>query len=249
MSLNLLKSKIETYQSTQKVTKAMRNIAVVKMQRIKHQVLLVKANLVRLKKLFPEFFKVLPMSADVQIVFGPKKGLCGGLGRRALLEFSESLEQQKSQNPALESLAKCPIIASELPIAKLLVENGYHLDSCFNDLTDQAFPTLPILMRLDELSKDGKISLRIFHPSMNHHKLEFADTFYTYDAESVEQRLCLFAALEYAYYESRLCEEEKRVEAMTQASDNCDKMKDSTKIKYFKARQQKITQEILEVSN
>jgi F0F1-type ATP synthase gamma subunit len=234
MSLNVLKSKITTYQSTQKVTKAMRNISAAKMQKIKHNILLVKANIVRIKTIFPEFFsQTLPTDLQkITIVFGPKKGLCGGLSRRVMYDFMTSeISKQKST-----------LIIAELPVAKLLTEAGFSISACFNELTDTAFPTLPLYNSLLEFNEP--ILVNLFFPSMNHHKLECKTQTFLFN-----NKLAMFAALEYAYYETRLAEEEKRVEAMTTASDNCEKIKDATKLKYFKLRQQKITQEILEVSN
>jgi F-type H+-transporting ATPase subunit gamma len=241
MSLAQLKTKISTLQSTQKVTKAMRNIAVVKMQKIKHELVLVNSNLVRMQEFYPPFFefektKTEDLSNLVNVVFGPKKGLCGGLSRRTVQEFLEIKDFTNSHDHSF--------IAVELPTGKFLAEAGLKLKECFIDLEDGQLPTLSLLEFLS--FKPQKI--RLFYPIFKDHKLEFVSHLYEI-TKSLQDKLCLFAVIENAYYQTRLVEEQKRVEAMTQASDNCEKLGDSTKLIYFKARQSKITQEILEVSN
>jgi F0F1-type ATP synthase gamma subunit len=246
MSLNQLKQKINTYQSTQKVTKAMRNISAVKMQKIKHAVLNIKSHLVKLNQDFPKFFSQIKLSSTatsqpkIIVIFGPKKGLCGGLGRRVFVEALERNLLDKNENTVL--------IVAELPTSKNIAESGHKIDYCFDSLDEELIPTLPVLKTVFNYQKP---IVKIFFPKINHHVLEFELKEFNLDNEldNTQNQLCIFGELEHAFYESRLCEEEKRVEAMTYASDNCEKIKLSSKLKYFKLRQQKITQEILEISN
>jgi F0F1-type ATP synthase gamma subunit len=231
MSLNNLKKKITAYQSTKKVTKAMQNIAAVKVTKIKHKTLLTKANLKHLEYLYPNPPINIIASNNFHIIFSPKKGLCGGLPRRMLGD--------------IEINTNHTLILAELPLAKLLSEKGHRIDSCFTDLDDNNYPIIDIFNYLKDL-KQANI-LITFAANINHtYALNNISFFYSGDEAS---SILLYSHLEHAYYETRLCEEQKRIEAMQTASDNCKSLLESTQLKYFKQRQAKITAEILEISN
>jgi F0F1-type ATP synthase gamma subunit len=239
MNLNQLKNKINTFQSTQKVTRAMQNIAALKITKIKHKLLLVKSNLIRVRTDFPEYFKNDEDQSLTKfvVIFGAKKGLCAGLSRRIFLDFIDKKNQVEQK--------KHKIIAIELPIAKLISESSFSdsLIACFDNLEDDFHPTLHVLEFLKEIlsSSQSKIKIEVIWP--------FDQATIVFEHDSINNQLALYSLLEFAYFTTRYLEEEKRIEAMTQASDNCEKMGKETRVKYFKARQQKITQEILEISN
>jgi F0F1-type ATP synthase gamma subunit len=230
MNLNSLKKKIATYQSTKKVTKAMQNIASVKVTKLKHKTLLTKANLIHIAELITTD-KPIDKQQFYHIIFSPKKGLCGGMARRILSE--------------LEFKKDALIIVAELPLAKLISENGFKVSACYTDLNDDSFPIIDIF---NQLKKLNNINILITFPSILNHVYCLNNIEFSY-TQSPKDNINLYSNLEHAYYETRLCEETKRIEAMQSASDNCQSLLDSTKLKYFKTRQAKITAEILEISN
>lgn len=230
MNLNSLKKKIATYQSTKKVTKAMQNIASVKVTKLKHKALLTKANLKHIVDLIA-LKKPNDTNQNYHIIFGPKKGLCSGMARRIL---SELVFKDNSI-----------IIVSELPIAKLISEKGKKITACYTDLNDDAFPILDIFNQLKQLDN---INIVITYAFIQNHVYSLNNIEFGY-SNSPQDNISLYSNLEHAYYETRLCEETKRIEAMQAASDNCQSLLDVTKLKYFKTRQAKITSEILEISN
>jgi F0F1-type ATP synthase gamma subunit len=239
MSLNQLKNKITTYQSTNKVTLAMRNIAAVKQVSLKHQLLVIDSNLLRVKGLFADFFATKQtIKPELIIIFGPKKGLCGGLARKILYEFLEY------------SFDNVPLVVIDIPLAKLLVqEPKANILACFANLEDQNHPMAVVLefckKQLVKLEKT-QITIGVFTPNCKHRSQNYLQFEFDQQTNSI---LAFNTVLESSYLITRLTEEEKRVEAMTQASDNCQKISEATKLKYFKTRQTKITQEILEISN
>jgi F-type H+-transporting ATPase subunit gamma len=230
MNLNSLKKKIATYQSTKKVTKAMQNIASVKVTKLKHKTLLTKANLKHIVDLI-KLNKPIDNQEYYHIIFSPKKGLSGGMARKILSE----LEFKKNSK----------VIVAELPLAKLMSEKGIEITACYNDLNDEQFPIIDIF---NQLKKLDNINIIITYPSILNHIYTLNNIKFCY-TQSPKDNISLYSNLEHAYYETRLCEETKRIEAMQAASDNCQSLLESTKLKYFKTRQAKITAEILEISN
>jgi F-type H+-transporting ATPase subunit gamma len=230
MNLNSLKKKIATYQSTKKVTKAMQNIASVKVTKLKHKTLLTKANLKHIVDLI-ELNKPIDNQEYYHIIFSPKKGLCGGMARKILSE----LEFKKNSK----------VIVAELPLAKLISEKGIEITACYTDLNDEQFPIIDIF---NQLKKLDNINIIITYSSILNHIYTLNNIKFCY-THTPKDNISLYSNLEHAYYETRLCEETKRIEAMQAASDNCQSLLESTKLKYFKTRQAKITAEILEISN
>lgn len=252
MSLSDLKNKANTYQNTKKVTKAMQNIAAVKLLRLKQLLVSAKSHFLKLKEINRINLENIIITEEVEnynlIYFGPKKGLCAGLARRVLLEteFKEICTKSKSIN------------CVEFPIAKLISESGFKIDNCFENLSDGGYSTLAILENFKKelintpsvvaTNTKSNLTFKVIYPKTENHKLEFK-TISINITNNIQHWLTLVAVLEMAYYETRLTEEEQRVDSMFQASENCTALYNSVKLKYFKARQQKITQEILEISN
>lgn len=240
MNLSNLKKKINTYQSTKKVTKAMQNIAAVKVNKIKQSVILTKSNIKLLDELSNHKKSELdPNITTYNIVFSPKKGLCGGLARRILGELK------------LDELVN--IIGVELPLSKLISEKGKNIEACFIDLEDSNSPCYYLDKYLNSLlnnslNNEDSIQIALHYPVIVNH-LYHLETFILTLDNTTSSQLYLYSHLTNAYFETRLCEELKRIEAMQTASDNCGELLESTKLKYNKTRQSKITAEILELSN
>lgn len=238
MSLSQIKSKIKSFESTKKVTKAMRNIASVKITILKHRILLVNSNVLHLKENIGELNNK-EMDNKISIVFSPKKGMCGGLSRRILADLtSDSTADSKFGGNSV-------IVGVELPVSKLLSEFGYTVESCFIDLEDDNYPVLSLF---NSIKEKLNTTVELFFVSIANNQLTLQSIQINLDGTNTS-KVVLYSYLEYAYLHTRLTEEQKRVEAMQLASDNCDKLLTINKTKYFKLRQAKITQEILEISN
>jgi F-type H+-transporting ATPase subunit gamma len=236
MNLSNLKKKINTYQSTKKVTKAMQNIAAVKVNKIKQAVILSKSNINHLDEMLnPIKAEIDPNLVTYNVVFSPKKGLCGGLSRKILMELELNLLDN--------------IIGVELPLSKLISEKGKSIQACFVDLDDANNPCFHLDRYLNSFLDDNEVVQIILHyPVIVNHQYSLQKLICILSPD-YSSKLYLYSHLTNAYFETRLCEELKRIEAMQTASDNCGTLLESTKLKYNKTRQSKITAEILELSN
>ena len=135
MSLSQLKSKIKTFDSTKKVTKAMRNIAASKLTKLKHKLITSNSNIVHLNEnlIPPKNINITSFQDNMtRIIFSPAKGMCGGLSRRILNDLLND------SNIKLDS----KIINIELPLAKLLAENNFSSVACFIDLEEDNYPII-----------------------------------------------------------------------------------------------------------
>ena len=251
MSLQKLKVTINTLGNTSKVTKAMQNIAATKVNKLREKLITSKANLAHLRVVNPNFFESVnqPINKEIELVdktniviFSPKKGLCGGLARRIAGDY----DQLTMKGSLLEIFRNSKVIGVELPTSFLLAESDFHFKRCFWDLSDGSMATANIYQDLiNEINEVNQIVL--IYPKTLNHQLVTNHCHYQYSGSQVD-KLCLFGVLEEAWNETRFSEENKRIEAMQQASDNCKKLKEASQLKYFKLRQAKITQEILEIS-
>lgn len=251
MSLQKLKVTINTLGNTSKVTKAMQNIAATKVNKLREKLIASKANLAHLRVVNPDFFATSnqPINTDANlinrsniVIFSPKKGLCGGLARKIAGDYLDYV----GDNNRLAGLQKLPVIGVELPTSFLLAESDIQFKRCFWDLGDEPMATANIYQDLaNQIEATNQIVL--IYPKTINHQLVTNHCHYQYSDSQVD-KLCLFGVLEEAWNDTRYSEESKRIEAMQQASDNCKKLKESSQLKYFKLRQAKITQEILEIS-
>ncbi len=251
MSLQKLKVTIQSLGNTSKVTKAMQNIAATKVHKLRDKLIASKANLSHLRVVNPGFFGTVSIPINIEsemikqtkiIVFSPKKGLCGGLARRIASDYVDFTRS----GGFLSAFDKARIIGVELPSSFLLAEAGFDFQRCFWDLSDGEMATANIYQDIiNQIQENNQIVL--IYPKIINHQLMTNHCHYQYTDKQAD-KLCLFGILEEAWNETRFCEETKRIEAMQQASDNCKKLKESSQLKYFKLRQAKITQEILEIS-
>ena len=249
MSLQKLKVTIQSLGNTSKVTKAMQNIAATKVHKLREKLIASKANLSHLRVVNPKFFSTVNQPINITastinktkiIVFSPKKGLCGGLARRIAGDYINFTRN------FLSEFSNSQLIGVELATSFLLAEGNFRFERCFWDLSDGSMATANIYQDIiNQIQENNQIVL--IYPKIINHQLITNHCHYQYTDSQVD-KLCLFGILEEAWNETRFCEETKRIEAMQQASDNCKKLKEASQLKYFKLRQTKITQEILEIS-
>ncbi len=274
-SLLTLKRRIKTAQNVSKTTKAMQMIAASKLKRAQDSALSARPYVEKLTEISKEisqrvnpdnlndYMKTLTDSnTKLVIVVSPDKGLCGGLNTnlaRELLNFTKDNKNVKfitvgKKAAGMVTMAEGELIASfdigttqpsydlVYPIMKLVdeyflgkkVSEVYLLNSTFNSVFSQT-PGIKKLLPAVFEATDVEAKETIFEPSaaallpnLIRHYLEM----------SVYQTLL----------ESFLSEQAARMLAMQNATDNAKDIINELKLLYNKTRQEKITNEILDIS-
>lgn len=270
----LLKRRIKTAQNVSKTTRAMQMIAASKLKRAQQAALssrpyvekltLLASNLTGKidKDSLPPYLKPGEGDKTLLIIISPDKGLCGGLITNLLREYLTL----RSKNPLILSIGKkaqhyvlhfgnelvasfpfgttLPSFDVVYPIVNII--NDYFLGkkvSTVSILSPQFtsfFIQKPIITTLlpITLAPETKTptSFSLFEPSI----AEILPTLLKHYLEmSLYQRLL----------ESYLSEQAARMFAMQNATDNAKDMIGELTLEYNKARQEKITSEILDISS
>lgn len=274
-SLLTLKRRIKTAQNVSKTTKAMQMIAASKLKRAQDAALSARPYVEKLtsvstsisKRVDPEnlndYMKSLTNDEHkLAIVIAPDKGLCGGLVTnlgRELLNFSKENKKAsfitvgKKANGILniiggENIASfdfgttLPLYEAVYPAMSLIddyflnkkVSEVYILSSKFQSVFSQ-IPTVKKLLPATFEETQGHDLQGVFEPSAQEllpglirHYLEM----------SIYQ----------TFLESYLSEQAARMIAMQNATDNAKDIIEELKLLYNKSRQEKITNEILDIS-
>lgn len=273
-TLLILKRRIKTAQNVSKTTRAMQMIAASKLKRAQEAALNARPYVDKLtnlsngisKRVDPDnlndYMKHLTNSNEkLMLVVAPDKGLCGGLNTnlaRELLNFSKDNKNTSyiavgKKGSGIVKISNGEIIASfditttlpsyELvyPVMKIIddyflnkkVSEVYILNSNFDSIflqTPRIKKLLPVTFESEEKSTDAVIEPNAHEllPGLIRHYLEM----------SVYQ----------AYLENYLSEQAARMLAMQNATNNAKDIIEDLKLLYNKTRQEKITNEILDIS-
>jgi len=273
-TLLILKRKIKTAGNISKTTKAFQMIAASRLKKAQDTAesskpyvekldFLSKALEQRVDKenLHPYMTPQEDINAKLLVVISPDKGLCGGLVTnliREILHFSSSdktyyITIGKKAERAVASLNKdiiasfpfgtsLPQFETVFPIAKLVdeyflgkkVSEVKILSTKFNSVFSQlpAFNTL-LPVKLEEQAASGK-SVTLFEPSV--------DTL----LPSLLQHY-LEMVIYQSLLESYASEQASRMIAMKNATDNALDIISQLRLEYNKTRQEKITNELLDI--
>lgn len=275
-SMLSLKRRIRTAQNVSKTTKAMQMIAASKLKKAQNAALLSKAYVEKLSELtkgvsskledkgiHPYLFSKSGSKRKLTIVLSPDKGLCGGMISNLLREIIREDQEnpyyiilgKKAENALLkfdrEVLAifpfgtTLPSFDAVYPIIKL-VEEAYLsgkvsevriISTEFTSVFTQT-PVVKIILPLEfnEEENTSKTKFTQFEPSM----------------EGLLPSL-LNHYLEMVLYQSLLdnyaSEQAARMIAMKNATDNAIEVIGELKLEYNKSRQEKITNEILDIGS
>ena len=274
-NLLTLRRRIKTAQNVSKTTKAMQMIAASKLKRAQDAALTARPYVDKLtnisnsisKRVDPDDLngymkKLIDKPEKLVIVIAPDKGLCGGLNTnlaRELLSFSKENKNITYITIGKKALGIARLIGGEViasfdfgttlpsydtvyPVMKLVddwylgkkVSSVNTLNSNFNNVFSQS-PSIKKLLpaEFEEAEKTG--SETIFEPSATNllpglirHYLEM----------SIYQ----------SFLESYLSEQAARMLAMQNATDNAKDIIEDLKLFYNKTRQEKITNEILDIA-
>ena len=274
-NLLTLKRRIKTAQNVSKTTKAMQMIAASKLKRAEDAALSARPYVDRLTNVsiaisarvdqdnLIDYMKIVDeTNHKLAIIIAPDKGLCGGLVTnlgRELINFSKENKKVSyitvgKKASGIVSIAGGENIASfdfgttlpsydaVYPVMSLIdeyflgkkVSEVYILNSTFHSIFSQ-IPTIKKLLPavFESADKDG--TQTVFEPSASEllpglirHYLEM----------SVYQ----------SFLESYLSEQSARMLAMQNATNNARDIIEELKLLYNKSRQEKITNEILDIS-
>lgn len=274
-SLLTLKRRIKTAQNVSKTTKAMQMIAASKLKRAQDAALSARPYVDKLtgisnsisKRVDPdslnEYMKTLTDKHEkLVIIIAPDKGLCGGLVTNLTRELLNFYKENKSASFVAigkKANGSARLIGGEIvasfdfgttlpsydtvyPVMTIIddyflnkkVSEVYIANSNFVSVFSQK-PTVKKLLPAVFEEKEEKGNQAIFEPSASEllpglirHYLEM----------SVYQ----------AFLESYLSEQSARMLAMQNATDNAKDIIEELKLLYNKSRQEKITNEILDIS-
>lgn len=273
-SLLILKRRIKTTKNVSKTTKAMQMIAASRLKKAQEAATSSMAYAQKLDALsknltqkidkdnLHEYMKIPKgISSKLLIVISPDKGLCGGLVTnllREVLHFNSSgktyyITIGKKSESAVSSLNK-EIVASfpfgtslpqfdlVYPLIKLI--NEYFLSAKVSEVTilstkfSSAFSQAPgfntlLPIKLENFVKDSKSSL-LFEPNIQ----ELLPDLLQHYLEMVTYQSLL---------ESYASEQAARMIAMKNATDNAMDMISDLQLEYNKTRQEKITNELLDI--
>lgn len=273
-SLLILKRRIKTAQNVSKTTRAMQMIAASKLKRAQDAALSARPYVEKLTgisnsiskrvdsdNLIPYMKKLTSSTDKLVVIVAPDKGLCGGLVTnlaRELLNFSKENKNAHFLTVGKKANGVANIIGGEVvasfdfgttlpsydavyPIMTIIddyflnkkVSEIYILNSNFNSVFSQT-PTVKKILPV-QFESEQKTSETIFEPSAGEllpglirHYLEM----------SIYQ----------AFLESYLSEQAARMLAMQNATDNAKEIIEELRLLYNKSRQEKITNEILDIS-
>ena len=270
-----LKRRIKTAQNVSKTTKAMQMIAASKLKRAQDAALSARPYVEKLTNVSSSLTKridtdnmndymkkVTTTDEKLMIIIAPDKGLCGGLITNLGREFlSFSKENKKlihitvgkkahtitsiiggSPTASFDFGTILPSYDAVYPIMSIIddyflnkkVSEVYILNSNFQSVFSQ-IPTVTNLLPVQFENVEESTSETIFEPSASE---LLPDLIRHYLEMSVYQ----------AFLESYLSEQSARMLAMQNATDNAKDIIEELKLLYNKSRQEKITNEILDIS-
>lgn len=272
-----LKRRIKTAQNVSKTTKAMQMIAASKLKRAQDATLSSRPYVEKLTQItstlsaridrdvvHPYLKKSENATHTLLLVFSPDKGLCGGLITNIVREV---LQKQQDKNYSFLVVGKkieryvarlgkdivasfpfgttLPAFDMVFPIVKIVEENFLSdkvdrveiLSTQFLSIFSQkpnAIPLLPIAFTQEKKDKSSVFTL--FEPSIT----DMLPDLLKHHLEMVIYQNLL---------ESYVSEQAARMVAMQNATDNAKEIIEDLTLSYNKARQAKITAEILDISS
>lgn len=274
-SLQILKRRIKTAQNVSKTTKAMQMIAASKLKRAQDAALSARPYVEKLTSLsnsiskrvdsdnLIDYMKTLTNTENkLIVVVAPDKGLCGGLNTnlaRELWNFSKENKKLifitvgKKANLVIRLIGgeiiasfdfgtTLPSYDSIYPVMSLVddyflnkkTSQVHILNSNFNSVFSQT-PVIKKLLPAEFPQEQKNNAQTLFEPS-------------TQDLLPGLIRHYLEMNIYQAFLESYLSEQAARMLAMQNATDNAKDIIEELKLLYNKSRQEKITNEILDIS-
>lgn len=273
-NLQGIKRRIKTAQNISKTTKAMQMIATSKLKKAQDAALSARPYVGKLTEVangisqkvdsdnLTEYMKELSLTNEkLMIIIAPDKGLCGGLVTnlgRELLSFSRENKNARYITIGKKAIGITNIIGGEIvasfditttlppyelvyPVMKLIDENFlgrkvsevYLLYTDFQSVFSQSAKVKKILPAIFESEKPISDSLiepnaSEILPGLIRHYLEM----------SIYQ----------SFLENYLSEQSARMIAMQNATDNANDIIEDLRLLYNKTRQEKITNEILDIA-
>ncbi len=272
----LLRRRIKTAQNVSKTTKAMEMIAASKLKKAQHQAVVSRPYVNKLsdltmslasQRVTETYAYITPAKQKAQtlyVLIGPDKGLCGGLVTNLMREFMKLRHDpearfitigKKLEGP-VATLAKekllatfhfgttLPAYSQIFPIIELInsaylsgqVSKVVLIAPHFHSLFSQV-PTAVQLLPVPVQEQDASVTADMtFEPS--------ADELLPHVLKQYIEMV-----LYQQFLESFASEQASRMMAMQNATKNAKEIVSSLKLLYNKARQERITKEILDISS
>lgn len=250
-NISAIKQRIASIESTQKITKAMKLVSLSKLQRYRKDMLEFDAYYQAVSKVSKNFLPFDEVGSDLPklyLMFMPDLGLCSaytqGMIRtiQALVKEGDIVMSFGTQGYDVMKKKGVPIInevcsSEHISLTETVKELNRYLD------THRLIAIVP--------EYGGSIELE-FNQHELHTKIKEARNEVIYDpsfelTSMMLVKQALNSLVRYSFLVSKVSEHTTRRIAMEKATDSAQEMIDDLQLKYNKARQEAITQEIAEI--
>lgn len=244
-SLSSLVKRRKTIETTQKITNAMKLVSMSKLQRYRSRMLSynpIYEHILNLPKEAAECKKSI-----LYVAFVPDLGLVSAYPRNLLNELHK-LDDGKLIVIGSQSFEKFESIETlELLNSKISSEN---IDfDMIRDFIQKYEKDYEIYCLVPEVSMSAKLEFEVIetcYKLKNEYDMVFEPNYEL--ANKSFKKVFLEATLIDAYYKSKVAEYTMRRVAMEQATENADEMLYELKLQYNRLRQEKITEEIADLT-
>lgn len=277
-SIQQLKQRIKSVQSTSQLTKAMQAVAALRFRRYQNLSKSAQSYFSQVKDLNSlalasfsnlkdnKFFGKPKNGKTLMVIVSPTRGFCGGLHRLVTLKAYKYLEDLGLKTTDSDQVN---FITINKPGYKQASRLGGEILAAFNELSKapDSLEMLAVSETIFRFFKDPKENFSTVYLSFVDESgsvqiqqlLPFSGvqesnvpTVIDMDEDKFLEELVhqyLHAQLFAALTSTQLSEERSRMVAMNQATDNAKKLTATLQLTYFRARQTKITQEMNEISS
>ena len=245
-NLNAIKKRIGSIKSTQKITNAMRLVSMSKLQQFKRKQDILAPYFIEVAKKSHRFGQAQDSRYRMlYIVFAPDLGLVSAF-TNGLLRYIKKLPKGDFLwigTQGYEAAKKHGLHVMNKKTSSEQIDLDFFIEDCNEYLNNYE-------INLIVPSYGSSMSLQFAIEELNVY-LEFEDDVVYYPSFEENQRrfreIVMKAMIYYTYYASKFSEYTTRRIAMENATQNADDMIEDLQLKYNRARQEAITQEILEL--
>ena len=246
-----IKQRITSIGSTQKITKAMKLVSFSKLQRYKRKLDEFAPYFDAVSKASEQFLpfdEELGDHANLYVIFMPDLGLCSAYTQGLMKELHE-IVKEGDQIMSIGTQFHDYMIKKGLPIINDVTSSEHaEMNTIVKDITSH-IGERNIITVVPEYQ--GSIDLAfIQHPLLTKVTSERDDVIYEPSFALTAEMLvkqALNSLIRFSFLASKVSEHTARRIAMEKATDSAQDMIDDLQLKYNKARQEAITQEIAEI--
>lgn len=270
-----LRTRIKGIRGTQKITKAMKSMSLIRLQRAETRALCSRPSIYAITDIVSHldsesaYFKGNKSKGTLYVIFTSDRGLCGAFNENLLKEAEREIDECKKKR-------NCKLILIGVKAALYFNKKGYDIYSMYSHLPPDPTVSLSNLVMNDckKLFLEGsvgevvliynnfkskvkyeiKIKRMLPLPSHGHVKVSGIRPIFTYEPDKsrlVDSVIEMFleSTVFHSFLDLYASEYSARFLAMTKATDSAEEMINDLNLEMNKTRQALITKEILEVTS